>query len=394
MERSTIYTLAALATAILGLSVAFGRAPNAAASRRVPSDANEVLETLAVAAGDPRSREVTELRRALERDPKNVRAAARLAELDIRLSRERSDPRYLGHAQAALEPWWVTPDAPEEILVLRATIEQSLHDFPSALRDLDRAVATRPDDVQAWLTRATVLTVRGRYVEARESCAKVVGLAPSVVAAVCRAQIDGVNGRAKEALDSLTPFTRTRLAYDMQSWVLGTLGELALRSGDRAAAKAYFDRVLALDPEDQYIRAAAADLALDTGAFDEAIALTKGREVNDGHLLRLALAEHRANSKDAEAHRAMLAARFDASRLRGDVVHRREESRYWLELGGDPARALSLAKDNWEVQKEPWDVRVLLEAARAARASADGDPARAWARSTHLEDPVIAELVK
>jgi hypothetical protein len=65
----------------------------------------------------------------------------------------------------------------------------------------------------------------------------------------------------------------------------------------------------------------------------------------------------------------MLGARFDASRARGDVVHRREEARYWLSLRDDPSRAHALAKANWDVQKEPWDARILREAADAAQVS-------------------------
>jgi len=63
---------------------------------------------------------------------------------------------------------------------------------------------------------------------------------------------------------------------------------------------------------------------------------------------------------------AALKARFDAARLRGDSVHRREEARLALRLLKQPPRALQLARANWRVQKEPADARILLEAARAA----------------------------
>ena len=392
MERRTLYTLGGLGGTLAILAAVFGHAPEASAKRRVPTDPNEVLEKLATPANDPRSREVAELRKILKADPKNLPAAARLAQVDIQLSRDRSDPRFLGHAQAALEPWWTVADAPEEVLVLRATIEQSLHDFEAALRDLDRAVATRPTDVQAWLVRATVLSVRGRYEEARESCAKVMPLAQRVVGTVCYAQIDGVTGNAKRGIDSLAALGRFS-SPEMESWVEGTLGELSLRTGDFEGARAHFDRTLAIDPEDAYVRSAAADLAIDQKRYADAIKLTEGREVNDGLLLRLAIAEDRAKAKDAPIHRDMLAARFDASRLRGDVVHRREESRFEL-LRGDAPKALELAKANWDVQKEPWDVRVYLEAARAAKAPNDAQPVREWLAKTKLEDPTIAELGK
>ena len=95
----------------------------------------------------------------------------------------------------------------------------------------------------------------------------------------------------------------------------------------------------------------------------------------------------------ADEHIAMLGGRFDASRVRGDVVHRREESRYWLSLRDDPERALELAKANWQVQKEPWDARVFVEAAFFAKKKADAEPVLTWLKETKLEDPAIAKTV-
>src|SRR5262249_905596 len=92
------------------------------------------------------------------------------------------------------------------------------------------------------------------------------------------------------------------------------------------------------------------------------------------------------------AHVAMLAERFRAMRDRGDAVHRREETRFEL-LRGDARRALSLARDNWEVQREPADARVLLEAALSAGDRAAAAPVLSFVADNHLEHPRIASLV-
>ena len=85
--------------------------------------------------------------------------------------------------------------------------------------------------------------------------------------------------------------------------------------------------------------------------------------------VRVAVGRHpNAATGFDDADRAELAARFDATRRRGDTVHRREEARYALEVEDDPARALALARANFAVQKEPADVRLLADAARAAGA--------------------------
>ena len=361
---------------------------------RVPSDQAEVLERLPLGASDPRERERERLRRILTVQPEDLATAVALARLDIQLSRARSDPRYLSYAQAALAPWWDQPDAPTQVRVLRATIRQSVHDFEGALVDLDRVVATAPGDAQAWITRSVVLGVRGRYDEAKASCQPLQRLAPELVFTVCETSIDAVTGHAGAAYARLAAtIQRTPgLSPEENEWALSTLGEMAERLGHDADAERSFKAALAIDPDDAYVLAAYADLLLDLGRPLEAAKLVSARTENDGLLLRLALAERKAHAAEASDHVALLGARFDASRLRGDTVHRREEARFELGLRDDPRAALSLARANWDVQKEPWDVRVLLEAALAAGDASAAAPALAFLDAHHLEDPRISAL--
>jgi Tfp pilus assembly protein PilF len=415
MERRRIYTLGALAAGIALAVLIAGKTPKtASANVRVPSDPNEVLEVLAspassssssssssnngLAVDDPRRLEIRELKRVLDQNPQEVRVAVRLARLNIQLARETSDPRYLGHAQAALAPWWVRDDqmyVPAPVLVLRATIEQSLHDFDSALHHLNNALAADPEDMQAWLTRATILTVLARYEEAERSCAMIASA--SLARMVCETQIESLTGHAKEAYAKLDARLRgeetTRL--DEKAWADSVMGEYAVRFGDPSLAEKHFKQALAMTPTDAYTRNALADLLIDAGGSSrsaEVVTLLAGHENDDGMLLRLAIAERRAKLPNASAHIQMLEDRFDASRARGDVVHRREEARFWLDLKDDPTKALELAKANWQVQKEPWDARILLAAARAAKSPDAAAPVIAFLDQHKLEDPSIARL--
>jgi len=90
----------------------------------------------------------------------------------------------------------------------------------------------------------------------------------------------------------------------------------------------------------------------------------------------------------------LLAARYDASRLRGDTVHRREEARFVLGVKHDARGALELARGNWAVQREPWDLRVFLEAALAAKDPAVAAPALAFLDENHLEDGRIRAIAQ
>ncbi len=397
MDRRRAITLSCAAV-VVGAIAVFGRTPGASAGLRVPTDPNEVLERLPEApARDPRARELRAQHRALREAPGSLPVALRVATLEIRSARERGDPRHLGRAQAALAPWWDAPDAPADVLILRATIEQSLHDFDAALRSLDRALALAPNAPQAWLTRSVVLTVRGRYDEARASCDALERVDPlPIPVAVCRTAIASVTGDAQGAHDRLQAVVASagRITPEEEAWALSSLGEYAERAGRAEGAEKLYRQALERDPEDTYTRSALADLLVDLGRPAEAIPLLAGRETNDALLLRLAIAEKLARAPGFAAHDAELAARFEASAARGDVVHRREEARFWLTVRGDAPRALALAKANWDVQKEPWDARVFLEAAVAVPdGRREAEPVLVWVRTTRLEHPAIARAV-
>ena len=75
-----------------------------------------------------------------------------------------------------------------------------------------------------------------------------------------------------------------------------------------------------------------------------------------------------------------------AAAERGDRIHLREEARFALEVEADPPRALRVARDNWNVQKELADARLLAKAAVAAREPAAAEALVAWAHSTGVRD--------
>jgi tetratricopeptide (TPR) repeat protein len=379
--------------AVIGLAVLLSAGDRGTADAAyVPTADSVVLEKLPTRLSDPTTRELSSLRGTLATDPKNLPVAVRVARLDIQQARARSDPRFLGYAQAALAPWWDMESPPPPVLLLRATIRQSTHDFDRALADLDALVKLTPDDPQAWLTRSVVLGVRGQYDEARKSCDPLTGRTSPVVRAVCVASIDGVTGDAAGAYERLSLAMGRSTSPDERGWAMSTLGEIATRRGDVAGAERSFKAALASDPDDAYVLGAYSDLLLDQGRPAEAAALVRERQVNDALLLRLALAETAMHGKHADELVADLRGRFEASHLRGDTVHRREEARFELGLLHDAPKALALARANWEVQREPWDVRILLESALAAHDPGAAAPALEFLDAHHLEDPVIRSV--
>ncbi|MGH8628591.1 MAG: hypothetical protein ACREYC_26100, partial [Gammaproteobacteria bacterium] len=121
-------------------------------------------------------------------------------------------------------------------------------------------------------------------------------------------------------------------------------------------------------------------------------ALLQNENRVDGLVLRLGLAEKRLGAPQLASHIDSLRARFAASRARGDSIHQGDEARFTLHLLADPQTALKLALANWEVQREPRDARLVLEAALAAREPAAAKPVLEMLERTSLEDVRLSAL--
>ncbi len=361
----------------------------------VPAGDDIVLERLPD-AGDSASRALRARHRALAADPRNLGLAVSVARGDLDRARAMGDPRYLGRAQAALAPWPASPTAPPESLLLRAVILQSNHDFAGALAILDQVLRARPGDAQAWLTRAAIHQAQADYHAALADCGQVAGHILGLVPDVCTASAMSLTGHAPLALRAVALSLQTNAAEAARApgvamWALTLAAETADRLED-PSAEAWFGRALALDATDPYLLGAWADWLLDHGRAGEVRTLLAAKTRIDPLLLRLALAERALGDPAAEGHGADLAARFEASRLRGDSVHRREEARFQLALQHQPARALDLARANWDVQREPADARILLEAALAAKQPAAAGPVLAWLETNAVQDVRLAAL--
>lgn len=366
-------------------------AGSAVSAPYLPADDGVVLERLPE-KGDPGVRELKRMRAALAATPRDLGVAAVVAERAIDVSRVTGDPRFLGQAQAALDPWWSAPDAPSVVQLLRATIRQRQHDFDGALADLDRLLKANPRAAQARLTRATVLTVVGRHADALADCIELAKVAAPLVVAGCLAPPNSLSGSAGRAYsDLLRALSRPGTDAGLVEWALTLAAEIAQRQGDAAAAERHFRAALVLDPGDGYLKGVYADFLLDARRPREVLPLLADDVKNDGLLLRLLLAEQQLADQRAAflAHRAEMAARFDAARRRGEGLHRREEARFLLAVEGDAAGALALARDNWNVQREPADLRILVDSAKAAGDAAALRTAAEWVAKTQLEDKAV-----
>lgn len=369
--------LVAVAVAVMASSTA------APATPRVPERDDEVLATLPRGVGHSS----IEMR---------AQAAARLdvaiplAQFYISQSRASGDLRFLGYAQALLAPWRDRSPPIAAVLVLEATVLQSRHSFTAALGELDGALAAQPDDLQAWLTRATVLRVLGRYQEARGSCERLASADP-LIAELCTQSVRALEGHLSSAYDAVRALPGAALSGAAGAWRCSELGDMAARMGDAAQAEPWYRAALDLAPDDAYTRAAYADLLLASNRAAETLRLLQGYGSMESLLLRIAIAQQTLGDLRGLAHsRELLASAFAVEEQRGEEVHRREQARFLLDVTHDADAALRVARENWRTQREPADALILVRAARAAGQPAAAAPAVEFVRLTGLEDRRLA----
>jgi len=381
------------AAAVVGVTLVSAATP--AAEPYVPTDDAVMLERL-LPPDDPRLQRLRVLADSLSDRPDDLELALDVARRYITLATAEGDPRYFGLAQGALLAWWEDPAPPAGVRLVRAAVSRAQHDFGGALADLDAVLAANPSDAQALLDRAILLEALGDYLEAERACFRVARLRPGLIAEACMASAGSLSGIARASYDALAAAIQAATPAEDAGrlWALTILGEIAARRGDAGAAERHFTEALALGRRDVYLLAAYADLLLDQGRYGEVAALLAGENANDLLLLRRALAARRLGDPDAQEQRRMLAARFAAIRLRGDVPHLREEARFELFLQDDPERALELAGRNWARQRGPADARILLEAALAARAPEAARPVLDWLAATRIEDQALSRLAE
>ncbi|MCE9661298.1 MAG: hypothetical protein K8R60_22460 [Burkholderiales bacterium] len=361
----------------------------------VPTRDDEVIEVLPAAAGN--RADDKRLRKELAARPDDAALAVRVASRELDRAREAGDPRFAGLALAALRPWPDAATAPDEVLLMRATLQQYLHEFNAAVATLRQLLARPGADrqAQAWLTLATVLRVQGRYAESDESCRRVAASGAALHADACLAENAALRGDVAKARKSFEGLLAERsLPPATQGWLLTSLAELEQREGRGAAADAAYRRVLALGP-DTYAAIAYADFLIAQGRPAEALATLKGEPRTDAVVLRLAIAGTRAKTAAAPADVAEMRERIALANQRPEAkkFHGREQAMFALYVEAAPGRALSLARGNVEQQREPLDVLLLAESARASGDAAALAEAKRLKASLGLHDRRIDALL-
>lgn len=344
---------------------AFGWGLHAHAQPLVPASDSQVIEVLP-AVGGSRAEE-RRMRRDWAAHPGDAALSVTLSRRYLEQARTEGDPRRAGLALAVLNAWPAPEKAPDEVLLMFATIEQYLHDFDKAASHLEHLVKRQPAHAQAWLTLATVRRVQGRYADSDKACDALAAAQAMLHAQACKAENAGLRGDFDASIETLARLARTpRLDADAKNWLFTTLAETQARAGQHERAEASYRAALA-SREDAYTRVSFADFLLQRQRAPDALALLRSQPRNDAVLLRLAIAGAMSGSPDAARDIREMRERIHLANQRPQALtsHAREQAMFALWVDASPQRALQLASMNVKHQREPLDILVLAQAARA-----------------------------
>lgn len=360
-----------------------------------PTDDRALLQEVP-SASDPAVRQMRLLRSKLDADAASLVIAQQLAQAYIDYGRQIGDAHYAGYAEAVLAPWLLEASPPAAVSVEYATILQYRHQFVESRRELKRALEADPHNTQAWLTLATLDMVQGDYDTAGRDCSQLAANGGYILDVACTGNLRSYIGQAQQSVQLLTQIDAQAeaLPATFRSWLQGLLAESAERLGDWVQAEAHYRKALALTPEDNFLLVAYADFLLDRARPAEVLTLLANSSQSDTAFLRLALAKAALQSPELPLYTWIMGARFAALTQRGSDYFGREQVRFALYLQHDPQAALEMAKRNWEVQRAPWDARVFLEAAEAARQPRAAAPVLAFLQKTKLQDPAVESVAR
>ena len=361
-----------------------------------PTRDDEVVETLPAVSGN--RAELRRLRQQQAASPGSVEASVLLSRRYLDEARSQGDPRYAGLALAALAAWPTPATAPDDVLLLQATLQQFIHEFDTSAANLERLVKRNPGNAQGWLTLATVRRVQGRYADSDLACVSLLNVkaGPSdLYARACQAENASLRGDFEQARKLVTGLlSATRLDGSARNWLLTTLAESEARAGRPEQAEAAYQEAQAAQ-FDAYTALSYADFLLDAQRPVDALAQLRGQKRTDAVLLRLAIAGTQARDRQAVGDVAELRQRWALANQRPEArtTHAREGAMFALWIDKSPQRALELARENVKHQREPLDILVFAKAAAASQDAAALREVAALTQTMGLRDKRVDALL-
>ncbi|WP_143473918.1 tetratricopeptide repeat protein [Limnohabitans sp. 15K] len=399
----------AVGSAFMGLwGLFWALSPVAAQERFKPAEAAVVLSA-SVHAASGRQNALRALDKAWRAQPQNLASSLAYARAVFMLGLTEGDLRWYGSAKAALKPWWTAADLPAEAYFLRGLVKQGFHDFQDGLQDINRAIALEPARAEFWSWRFALHLLLADMTAAQKDIVEIGRLLGEEEAKVYRAVLLYRTGQPLPAVDLLSQAIRSANYQDAssQDWLGFHLGEAHRTAGQPVKALAVWGQRLQASPQSHLIRLSLAELLNQQGQYRQAkntamAASPSGNAPNsaatltDALLMQAVLASRGLKDPDESRLASQLEARLQSQALRQEALIERPKLIYQIAYGRDVNAGLALSIDNWQLQKEPPDAILFVQAALVLGQARAAEPVVHWAEKTGYTDsqftPLLAQL--
>jgi tetratricopeptide (TPR) repeat protein len=243
--------------------------------------------------------------------------------------------------------------------VARARMRGVFHRFASALTDLDTGAALGGDRIDLDAERAAIYQALGRYDEALAIRRLTVDSHADFSALAALAGIYGERGELDEAerwfeaatrcYRSTSPFPLAMLEFQR--------GQLWMEHDDLRCARAWYGAAVRRLPA--YVPAQGHLAELDAALGETAAAIARLRPLalasdDPDYATQLArILSAAGQTEEAQTWRGKAEARYDELLARHQDAFADHAAEFWLTIGGDPERALRLARQNLSLRQTP-----------------------------------------
>ncbi len=275
----------------------------------------------------------------------------------VRAFRETGDDEYLDRAQGIIEPQLEAGSDDAGLLVNAALVAQARHEFSRAADLTQRAIAIRPNDIQAWLLLASIHLVRGQPAKAGVACRQLRDV-PLLVSMTCQARVELTGVDVRRAFDRFTRVldVTESSVHDSEvlAWSLSVAGDLAKAVDEQTQAMQFYTRSLSL-AESTQVRSALVDVLIEQGAFEDAAnVIEAGAPALPLEVRRMIVSKKLGRDVARDLHRANH--EFQHWIANEDWLHAREMARFYIDVLERPTLAQDLAHINLSQQREPEDL--------------------------------------
>jgi tetratricopeptide (TPR) repeat protein len=268
--------------------------------------------------------------------------------------------------------------------VTRARMRGHFHRFASALTDLDTAAALEGVRIELDAERAAIYQALGRYDEALAICQLAVDSHADFSALAALAGVYGERGDLDEAehwfnaatgsYRGTSPFPLARLELQR--------GKLWMEHDDLRRARAWCDAAVRRLPA--YVPAQGHLAELDAALGEPAAAIVRLRPLalesdDPDYATQLArILGDAGHAEEAQTWRRRAEAGYDELLAGHHDAFADHAAEFWLTIGGDPKRALRLARHNLSVRQTPRARALVDRAALSPRSRRGPGPPSAY----------------